>query len=485
LAQVTYLIECMASCIGEVAIVSMLPIIVQHIEEASFLADVRGVLSRAPHVTLDNFVRWDARLTAHLDGICVAGSASLVPLRLLLDATSFGGIFTLAASALQARNAGLLTSVVNLAETDHDAEEGLLAALSWMSTVDIQGLVRALFGSRNALHHVWGLAACDFHQVDPGTILAESIQDADPIIRARAWRIAGQLGRRDLLDAARRTVLAPASPATKSHDLHATVIISARGPTTESQVEDLNAVRRAAAWALTIGDMGNVDFVRLALLTPEPGQDLPCPDAHRLAAIAAPIDWGREQVRSLAAQAESSKPHKRRMLRLAGWVGDPQVIPWLTHHMVEDEWARLAGEAFCMITGADLDKLQLYRMQPEGVDFGPTEDPEDENVAMDEDDGLMWPDPLKVQEWWQANASRFTPGQRYFVGDAPSIRHCLHVLRHGYQRQRIMAAEYLCLLRPGSKLFPVAAPAWRQQRWLAEEEAALSAAHSAHAQASP
>ncbi|MET0981012.1 MAG: hypothetical protein ABWY02_02860, partial [Telluria sp.] len=61
---------------------------------------------------------------------------------------------------------------------------------------------------------------------------------------------------------------------------------------------------------------------------------------------------------------------------------------------------------------------------------------------------------------------RFQPGVRYFLGAPPSVAHCRQVLREGYQRQRIAAAEYLCLLAPGTPLFPTSAPTWRQQRWL-------------------
>jgi hypothetical protein len=42
------------------------------------------------------------------------------------------------------------------------------------------------------------------------------------------------------------------------------------------------------------------------------------------------------------------------------------------------------------------------------------------------------------------------------------------VLKTGHQRQRILAAHYLCLLNPGTPLFNTSAPAWRQQRLLAQ-----------------
>jgi hypothetical protein len=49
----------------------------------------------------------------------------------------------------------------------------------------------------------------------------------------------------------------------------------------------------------------------------------------------------------------------------------------------------------------------------------------------------------------------------------PQGRCCIDVLKNGYQRQRILAAHYLCLLDPGTPLFNTSAPAWRQQRLLA------------------
>jgi uncharacterized protein (TIGR02270 family) len=252
------------------------------------------------------------------------------------------------------------------------------------------------------------------------------------------------LGRRDLADTARQALRPPSG-----------------------LVDDATqaGVRRAAAAALTLWGQGDHDGVREALLTPRPEQALPDVDAHRLATLAAPVAWGREQIRVLAAQAEASAAHKRRMMRMAGWVGDPQIVPWLIHHMDDDVWARLAGEAFSLITGADLASLGLERKPPEGIDFGPNADPEDENVALDEDDSLPWPDQARVQAWWHSLASGL-PGGRLLAGHERSTAQALHVLRTQGQRQRNVAADTLCLLAPGSKRFPVAAPAWRQARWL-------------------
>jgi uncharacterized protein (TIGR02270 family) len=130
--------------------------------------------------------------------------------------------------------------------------------------------------------------------------------------------------------------------------------------------------------------------------------------------------------------------------------------------------ARSAGESFSLITGLDLPSLDLERKPPDNVDFGPNDDPADENVAIDEDDSLPWPDPGKIATWWTANDARFAAGTRYFMGKPPSAAHCFSVLQNGFQRQRRHAAEYLCLLQPGTPLFNTAAPAWRQQRLLVQ-----------------
>ena len=160
--------------------------------------------------------------------------------------------------------------------------------------------------------------------------------------------------------------------------------------------------------------------------------------------------------------------NKRLLIQGAGIAGDAQYLPWLIGQMADDAFARLAGESFSMITGLDLAYLDLDRKPPGDFEAGPTENPEDENVEMDPDDSLPWPDQAKIQQWWAVNGRRFQPGVPYFMGAPVTREHCIQVLKEGYQRQRIAAAEYLCLLTPGTPLFNTRAPAWRQQRWLAK-----------------
>jgi uncharacterized protein (TIGR02270 family) len=83
----------------------------------------------------------------------------------------------------------------------------------------------------------------------------------------------------------------------------------------------------------------------------------------------------------------------------AGAIGDPVLIPWLMEYMSIPEIARVAGESFTMITGVDLAYDDLDGEWPEGFEAGPTEEPEDEDVEMDTDEDLPWPEPGLIQKW--------------------------------------------------------------------------------------
>ena len=155
----------------------------------------------------------------------------------------------------------------------------------------------------------------------------------------------------------------------------------------------------------------------------------------------------------------------REAVRAIGWLGDARLVPWLIERMEDVALARVAGEAFSTITGADLVALELEQPPPADLQTGPSDDPDDEDVALDDDENLPWPDPARVQRWWQARAGAFA-APRCFAGAAPTPAHLGQVLRTGTQRQRALAAQQRVLLQPGQACFNVAAPTWRQRRLL-------------------
>ncbi len=426
-------------------------IVAEHVEEAVSLRMVRATLVRAPHVDLPALARADARLAAHLDGCAVAGEVGMrLAMAALQSAPGVGECFVVAVRALETGDATLLAGLQARCAQEPALFKGLGSALGWVSAASLKGLVAPMLAAQAPSVRAWGLMACAMHRVAPGPALRRAAQDADGRLRAIAWQAAASLGACELAEVARDAVQAQAALS---------------GPPEPAS--------RAAARALTLWGEGGSDAVRRLLVLPDAGQSLPPESTHRLAILASPLDWGRDEVRRLGASPELGMQGHRRMLKVAGWLGDPQIVPWLIQRMADPAWARLAAEAFSLITGADLDAEGLFQARPQEAEVGPSEDPDDADVALDDDEGLPWPDVKKIASWWQAHAARFAAGQPHLVGAPPSVAHCHEVLCSKGQRQRVMAAEHLCLLQAGKGqagkgLFPVAAPAWRQQRWLAE-----------------
>jgi hypothetical protein len=76
--------------------------------------------------------------------------------------------------------------------------------------------------------------------------------------------------------------------------------------------------------------------------------------------------WGNELIRS--------KETLRLAVIAAGIRGDVVNIPFLIDMMQIPVHARVAGEAFTMITGVDLKDAQLEGCRPEGFEAGPNDD---------------------------------------------------------------------------------------------------------------
>jgi uncharacterized protein (TIGR02270 family) len=147
-------------------------------------------------------------------------------------------------------------------------------------------------------------------------------------------------------------------------------------------------------------------------------------------------------------------------------LGDPAYIDGLLRCATIQTYARSAGDAFALITGADLVRDRLTSAAPAGFEGGPTDDPGDPDVSPDADAGLPWPDIAKLNTWWAEHRERFTAGTRYLAGQPVSIETCKAILRDGNQRRRAVAALEWSALVPGKQLFDVTLPTERQRERL-------------------
>jgi uncharacterized protein (TIGR02270 family) len=409
-------------------------VVSQYADEVATLYSLRTANLQAPHIRLRDLRRaFDDRIVAHLVGLAIAGKYGWAFCEAALEAPSAGAVFTAAVRAIEEREPGKLDRLLALSEAVLQTRPGLYSAFGWVAREQLQGIVVSLLDAEDAFRRAVGIVVCSMHRVDSGLVSARRVSDADPLVRACALRSAGEIGCDEAVPAC-TAAMRDVDPECRFWAAWSSVLLGDRGV----------ALRSLAASSLTD--------------TPHRLR------AFRLALQAMNVRAAHDMLRPLA----DDPGNLRWLMQGTGIAGDPLYVRWLIDHMTDEQTARLAGEAFTLITGIDLAEMNLERKPPEDFESGPTDNPEDENVAMDPDDGLPWPDVEKIEKWWGDNAMRFQPGTRYFMGAPVTRKHCVDVLKTGYQRQRILAAHYLCLLDPGAPLFNTSAPAWRQQRLLAK-----------------
>jgi uncharacterized protein (TIGR02270 family) len=407
----------------------------QFAEEAAFLWQLREGAVSAPHYLLADLARLDARVEAQLDGLGVVGEPGWSVVRQVLEAGQAGETFAASVLAFQADDEERVRDVVGVAQAKDEKARGLSSALGWLAFEQASKHIKGLLAAGEPALRRAGIAAAAIHRRNPGPALLEAFANDDPPLKARSFRAAGELGLVDTHITLRANL--------KSKD---------------------RAVQFWAAWsnALLIGHKDAVAYLQNVA---EGGGCF----AERAAQMAmrrlAPNDaktWLKRLVRELG--------QKRIAIIAAGAFADPEGIPFLIEQMKVARLSRVAGDAFSLITGANIAYEHLEGQKPEGFEAGPTENPEEDDVAMDADLDLAWPDPTHVQKWWITHHGNFAKGTRYLLGRPITLESLRLALENGYQRQRAAAAIELALLNPGKPLFEVRAPAHRQRRLLASEK---------------
>jgi uncharacterized protein (TIGR02270 family) len=414
--------------------VTILSVVRQHAEEAASLQLTREALVRFPHVDLEALHRFDDRIAAHLDGLSVAADDAWLVCEAPLEDPSAGAVFTAAIVAITSGRTHHLDRLWTLAASSLQIREGLIAAFEWLDPAQLHGIVAGLLESPDAARREIGVAACAAHSVDPGLISTRMIRDPDARVRARGLRAAGELGSLDTL------------------------------PLCMAALDDENAACRfwGASSAVMLGNRGKA-LEALSGVAASADNKV-AGKAFELVLLASNVGRGHAMLQLRARDSARI----RDVVHGCGLVGDPAYAPWLVSQMSTEPLARLAGEAFTCITGADLSSLNLERPGPDTAESGPTDNPDDADVQMDPDDGLPWPDPLRVEQWWARNGGHFQAGRRYFRGEPLTRAECIEVLKNGCQRQRTIAAYHRCLLESGLPLFNTRAPAWRQKKLLSQ-----------------
>ena len=403
-------------------------ILEQHVEEASSLWLLRDRAVYMPHYTLADLAALDERVEAHLDGLRIGGVYGWeMCLEALVEEGNTGHVFAAAVLAFGSADEARIKEVLErCAESDEHAR-GLVSALGWLPFELISGQVEKLHASQSPTLRRAALAAFAVHRRNPGQPLLDALADRDISLRSRALRAAGELGLVELLPLL---------------------------------LYDLNAEEEErrfwAAWSATLlaGQDEAVRVLKSIADSDSPRREDALQMALRRMNLQDIYNW-------IFKLCENPSQY-RLAVSGAGVVGDPVYLPWLVELMEMPALARIAGESFSMITGADIVSEHLDAAKPEEFESGPTENAEDEDVEVDPDEHLAWPDPALIRDWLITHESQFQTGYRHLQGQLIHPAWLYKVIRQGRQRARAAAALEMAIKQTGRPLFEIRAPGFRQ-----------------------
>ena len=408
-------------------------IVEQHAEGAPIAWLIRDRAVDRPDHLLSDLTRVDQRLEAQIDGLRIAAEPGWeIAKTALVEIGEPGEVFAAGVLAFESGVPERTRQVIEVGTATPEASRGLISALGWLPYPQASKTIKTLLAAESTAGLRAGLAAMAVHRKNPGPpALQKAFASDDPLLKARALRAVGELGLINVQITALATTKAK-DPACRFWAAWSRALLSVQRNTVIS-LQD-------------IAEAGGTFAARAAQMAM---RRLPSSEARA---------WLRRLVKELR--------QMRIAVAAAGAFADPEIIPFLIELMKVPKLARVAGESFSLITGADIANDKLEGAKPEGFEAGPTENPEDENVAMDPDLNLPWPDPVLIQKWWNARQGNFARGTRYLLGQPISPESLREALKTGFQRQRAAAALELAILKPGRPLFEVRAPGWRQQTLL-------------------
>lgn len=413
--------------------VAVLDTIFESYTELASLVEQRRASLAESSFTFESLRHLDWRIDSMLDGLRVTGATGYERLMTTLASPTPDLIFVATVLTLENRNTRFLKQLLALAQADAGLQPAVFDAFAWVPLEFSQPLIAHFMATTSNLCRLLGLDLYRQHQVPADSVLEWALSQPDRIVQKLALDTVGENGLLDLLPQCLSLLNSP----------------------------DQNTAFAAARACLLLGEYQRSSTLLLQFAQRQSAWQR---EALTLLTAQLPVTNANQVLSSLGQQGLDA----RLMVRMAGQLGDPANIPALLRLMQNPALSRLAGQAFCTITGLDLVEQSLDGTAPEEIKTGPTDDPDDINVESDPDEALPWPDQAKLVQWWSSNGSRFKAGVRYLQGREINRAQCLQVLQQGCQGQRQLAAIHLKSLDPASPLFRVDAPVWRQQKRLAQ-----------------
>lgn len=397
----------------------------QSVDNASFLWLLRATALAQPHYLPAELIELEDRIQNNLNALHTTSTEDAWEIcKAGLEWRQAGEVFTAAIFAFRSLEVKRIQQVVETAFSHDNALKGLISALAWLPAKFVDPWLDRFIKSKDLDHKYLAIAVYSARRQDPGPILFELLQREDCLahsqFHARAMRLIGELKLKALMPA-----------------INAGVDASDE------------AVAFWARWsALLLGNRHMLEVLEPTVVTANPFQQ----QAIDIVMRCVNSEQGRRLVSALSSNKEPSnkepanKELKRATINACSVFGDPQVVPWLLQTMEHLPFARIAGAAFTHITGIYLEENDLAIDVPDIAAIVPNDDPQDEDVSLDPDENLPWPNVEKLKVLWQQYGQQYASGKRYFLGKAITPELLQHQLQQGYQAHRHSAAMELALL---------------------------------------
>ncbi|MFL0809012.1 MAG: TIGR02270 family protein [Agarilytica sp.] len=403
----------------------------QFVNDASFLWVLRSVAHDQPHYAVADLHELETRIQKQLDGLFVEPELAWELIQDALEFEEAGEVFTATVFAFRSREVEKIKAAVNAGMKSDETRRGLISAMAWLPQKLVHAWLTKFYQSKDLSHKTLALSVSISRRENPEEYIGKILNREDclaiPNLYAEALKSVGVFKRADL----KQYLLVAAD-------------------------HEVTQVQFWAIWALALlGDRQFCEKLKPFVVDESDLQQ----QAIQLAFRCLPISVAREWIKELIATPENI----RLAVKAVAALGDPEAINWLIGLMRNTTHSRLASEAFSMITGIDIEANELAFDLPDLEDALPGEEAEgtdQDDVAMDEDENLPWPNADKIQAIWQKYGNRFHSGKRYLMGkeigaqnhgffdENTQIESALKKEDSFLQRQRHAAAIELALAHP-------------------------------------
>jgi uncharacterized protein (TIGR02270 family) len=385
------------------------------------------------------------RLQGALDGVRAAGSHLPGQLASGLGLASDDPMrWTVSAHLLAARSPAEARKILGDAVREAD-EARLWHLVRGIECADLDGSfapIAAMLATQSPLHSAALCRLKAFRRANPGREVSLAFESGNPACRVEALR------------AARFS----------SDPAHRRLIVS-------TLRDDDVTVRRAAidaglalglpeAWAAAI------DLARL--LQPSSAELLPT-----IAMLGGPAE--HDIVRAALRRPEL----RRHAIYALGFIGTADAVETCIAGMRDPALARLAGEAYCAITGADLDRDSLAAPEPEGPaqPIPLEEDDLDADLVPKAEDLWPLPDLEAVRKHWERLKPGLPGGRRFLHGRQVSMATLVDFAENGPMLRRADVLRELAARTSGRYDVEARAFVRVQRRMMAAGRVALAGAN--------